>query len=420
MNNQENTEPKTKDGIFSERPIGELTPNPQNARTHPKGQIKKIANSIKKFGFLNPVLIDQHGVIIAGHGRIEAAKTLGMATVPCLVFDHLSEAQRRAYTLMDNRSAEDSGWDKALIAAEMKWLNAEGFEMELTGFDTSEIGDFISSGQDRSGEDEIPDLPVNPVSQLGETWLLGNHRVRCGSSTNPADVAELLGDRRPHLMVTDPPYGVEYDASWRDGGKTKTGTAKGKVLNDDRADWTEAWKLAPCEVAYVWHASMFGDVVIRSLESAGFERRCHIIWNKNQIAMGRGHYHWKHEPCWYVVKSGATGHWNGSRKESSVWDIDKPQKSETGHSTQKPVECMRRPIVNNSKHGDEVYDPFLGSGTTVIAAQSEGRICYGMELNPAYVDVIVRRWQNSTGEKAFREGDGVKFDDLKPRKAKAA
>lgn len=412
-------------GKYILKPIGELTPNPANARTHPKAQIKKIAASIKKFGFINPVLIDQNGMIMAGHGRIEAAKTMSIAEVPCLIFEHLTEAQRRAYTLMDNRSAEDSGWDQDLLAQEMKWLNDQSFDLDMTGFETSEVGDFLTSGQDRSGENDVPDVPVNPVSQLGETWLLGKHRVRCGSSTNPEDVKALLGDRVPHLMVTDPPYGVEYDAQWRTkvmnaDGKHATVRATGKVMNDDKADWTEAWKLFPGEVAYVWHADRFSHVVALSLENSDFNLRNLIIWNKSSIAIGRGDYHHKHEPCWYAVRKKGTGHWNGSRKENTVWDIDKPQKSETGHSTQKPVECMRRPIVNNSKNGDEVYDPFLGSGTTLIAAQSEGRICYGQELNPAYVDVIIRRWQEQTGEKAFREGDGVKFDDLKPVKTKAA
>lgn len=229
----------------------------------------------------------------------------------------------------------------------------------------------------------------------------------------------MLAGAQPHLMVTDPPYGVSYDAEWRNKaaaaghiGQKKSTQAVGKVSNDDQADWSEAWVLFPGDVAYVWHASVKAAVVQQSLEASGFVIRNQLIWAKNNIAIGRGHYHHKHEPCWYAVKKGGTGHWQGSRKEATVWEIDKPMKSETGHSTQKPVECMRRPILNNSAEGDVVYDPFLGSGTTLIAAHAEGRTCYGLELNPAYVDVIVKRWQEFTGEQATLEDDGRTFDEV--------
>lgn len=243
----------------------------------------------------------------------------------------------------------------------------------------------------------------------------------------------------PHLMVTDPPYGVEYDASWRDEikGNRAKGAAKGKVLNDDCADWREAWALFPGDVAYVWHASTFSSVVADSLLSCRFELRGQIIWAKSQLVISRGHYHPQHEPCWYAVKKGKTASWNGGRKkttlwrhiddilrpgeevyvrresaevlsaisgdESTVWEIQKPLKSETGHSTQKPVECMRRPIENNSRPGDAVYEPFSGSGTTIIAAEQTGRTCYAIELNPAYVDVAVKRWEQFTGQTAVLE-----------------
>ena len=233
----------------------------------------------------------------------------------------------------------------------------------------------------------------------------------CGNSTSADDVKKLLGMAKPHLMVTDPPYGVEYDAEWRKERGISNGGAFGKVLNDDKADWREAWALFPGHIAYVWHADLRANSVFDSLIACDFKMRAQIIWAKNSLVMGRGDYHFQHEPCWYAVKG--KGNWTGDRKQTTLWEIDKPQKSETGHSTQKPVECMRRPIVNNSAIGDCVYDPFLGSGTTVIAAQTTERQCYGMELNPAYVDIAVRRWQDFTGKKAVHAETGQLFDDRK-------
>lgn len=405
-------------GTLEHRKVHDLVLNPRNARTHSAAQISKIAESIREFKFLNPVIIDQNNVVIAGHGRIEAAKKLGLETVPVLLYDHLSDAQKRAFMLADNRIAADAGRDESILKIEISELIEIGeFDLAITGFDENELSIFSSQHEESNeSENDIPDEPVSPVSRLGDVWLLGEHRVRCGDSTNQADVAAVLLNSKPHLMVTDPPYGVEYDADWRNHtGMARSARATGKVLNDGQADWRGAWALFPGDVAYIWHAGRRASEVQQSIESVGFEIRCQIIWSKNVFAIGRGDYHWKHEPCWYAVKKGAKTRWNGSRKETTVWDINKPQKSETGHSTQKPVECMRRPILNNSKHGDVVYDPFLGSGTTIIAAETEGRICYGLELNPAYVDVIVRRWQEFTGKQGILESSGQAFDDIKER-----
>ncbi len=232
-------------------------------------------------------------------------------------------------------------------------------------------------------------------------------------------VAMALNNVAPHLMVTDPPYGISYDPNWRNvaartskgmGNRAIGAGAIGKVLNDDRADWREAWALFPGEVAYVWYAGLHAVTVLESLVATGFEPRAQIIWAKNTFAIGRGHYHWQHEPCWYVVRSAAKGHWAGDRKQTTLWEIPKPQKSETGHSTQKPVECMRRPIMNNSSPGQAVYEPFAGSGTTIIAAEMTGRACHAIELNPLYVDITIRRWQAFTGEAAVHEASGDHFD----------
>jgi DNA modification methylase len=236
------------------------------------------------------------------------------------------------------------------------------------------------------------------------------HYLLCGDATCADDVARALADAKPHLMVTDPPYGVEYDPSL--ARPVSVGSARGKVMNDDRFDWFEAWALFPGRVVYVWHGMLHAGPVFDSMVSAGFEIRAEIIWAKNQLVMSRGHYHPQHESCWYAVRRAATANWVGDRKQTTLWQIDKPVKSETGHSTQKPVECMKRPIENNSARGDAVYDPFVGSGTTIIAAEMTGRSCHAIEISPAYCDVSIERWQNFTGEKATREGDGRSFDEF--------
>jgi DNA modification methylase len=273
----------------------------------------------------------------------------------------------------------------------------------LLCFTGKEIDDIMLSGDgavSETDEYDIPEAPQDPITKPGDIWQLGKHRIICGDSTDANTVASLLDGAKPHIMVTDPPYGVEYDASWRDklGGGYEHAT--GKVINDDTADWTQAWELFPGGVVYVWHSSKKSNVVADSLIRCGFELRSLIVWNKSSFAISRGHYHDKHEPCWYAVRKGCTAHWNGDRKQSTVWDINKPQKSETGHSTQKPIECMSRPILNNSKIGQSIYEPFSGSGTTIIAAEETGKICYAVELNPAYVDVAVARWEKLTGNKA--------------------
>ena len=229
----------------------------------------------------------------------------------------------------------------------------------------------------------------------------GTHRLVCGDATDPAAVALALAGARPHLMVTDPPYGVGYDPAWRQK-VGKGGYALGKVLNDGQADWRKAWALFPGDVAYVWHSSLHGSVVEASLAEVGFHTRSQIIWDKGRLIISRGHYHWRHEPCWYAVRKGKTASWAGDRKQTTVWQIPH-RRSETGHGTQKPLLCMQRPIENHSRPGDAVYDPFVGSGTTIIAAELTGRACHALELDPVYVDVAVRRWEAATGRSALLE-----------------
>ncbi len=397
--------------------VAELVPYARNARTHSEAQVAQIAASIREFGFTNPVLVDGERGVIAGHGRLLAARKLGLAEVPTIELAHLSEAQKRAYVLADNRLALSAGWDEDLLRIELGDLRAEGFDLALTGFGEDEIGAFLlepSAGL--TDPDAVPEIPAEPVSRAGDAWVLGRHRLVCGDSTDADVVAKALSGVRPHLMVTDPPYGVGYDPAWRNaalaGGKT---ARTGKVLNDHRADWREAWALFPGDVAYVWHGALHAATVAGSLEACGFGIRAQIVWAKERLVLGRGHYHWQHEPCWYAVRG--QGHWAGDRKQTTLWQIaSRAQDAETVHGTQKPVECMARPIRNNSAPGQAVYEPFSGSGTTLIAAEMAGRACHAVELSPAYVDVAVLRWQAFTGGQAVLDGDGGGFAAVAARR----
>ena len=397
-------------------PTANLVPYAGNARLHSDAQVAQIAASINEFGFNVPVLVDAKGSIVAGHGRVLAAQRLGMDHVPVIRLGHLTPAQVRAYRLADNQIALNSSWDESILAAELRALAAEDFNLSLVGFDDSALQELLAPASPRGTTDpdaDAPEPPAVPVSRLGDTWLLGDHRLRCGDSTSQADVDALLAGAKPHLMVTDPPYGVEYDASWRQArGLAGKGAATGAVLNDDKADWREAWVLFPGDVAYVWCADLRSYDAAHGLIAAGFGLRAQIIWAKTTMVVGRGHYHFQHEPCWYAVRKGGTGHWRGDRKQTTLWEIDRPRKSETGHSTQKPIECMQRPIENNSRVGDLVYEPFSGSGTTIVAGQLTRRRVLAMELNPGYVDVAVRRWQAYTGQQATLEGDGGTLDTI--------
>jgi DNA modification methylase len=408
------------------RSVSSLIPYARNARTHSDEQVGQIAASIREWGWTTPVLIDEDSGIIAGHGRVLAAQKLGIGEVPVLVARGWTEAQKRAYVLADNKLTLNAGWDADLLRVEFGELQALDFDLGLTGFSADEIGIYLADKTEGlTDPDEVPEVPVEPVTVPGDVWVMGNHRLICGDSTDALCVAKLLGSVRPHLMVTDPPYGVDYDPDWRNGalagkpradGKIGGGRAIGLVQNDSRADWREAWALFPGDVAYVWHGALHAATVADSLEEADFGVRSQIIWAKQQFAIGRGDYHWQHEPCWYAVRKGKPGGYIGGRKQSTLWQIDKPQKSETGHSTQKPIECMKRPIENNSSPGQAVYEPFSGSGTTIIAGEMTGRHIYAIELSPSYVDVAVERWQNFTGLEATLEETGETFASMKAKR----
>jgi DNA modification methylase len=398
-------------------PLERLKPYARNAKTHENDQVAKIAASMAQFGWTVPVLVAGDGEVIAGHGRILAATYLGLAEAPVIVLDHLTEAERRAYRIADNKLTELGAWDEALLAGELQELLAEDFDLSVVGFSEAELDALLAGDGDaddaREREDEVPETPADPVSRPGDLWLLGPHRLLCGDSTVATDVERVLGGVSPLLMVSDPPYGVEYDPSWRNKAGAASTRRTGKVLNDDRADWREAWALFPGDVAYVWHGALHATTVAESLEAAGFAVRSQIIWAKERLVLSRGDYHWQHEPCLYAVRKGGKAHWAGDRKQTTLWQISsRDQDAETVHGTQKPVECMRRPMLNNSSPGQAVYEPFMGSGTTLIAAETTGRVCMGIELNPAYVDVAIERWQRFTGKAAALDGAGERFSDL--------
>jgi DNA modification methylase len=316
---------------------------------------------------------------------------------------------------MDNRSAENATWDDALLGLELEDLQLDGFDLALTGFDDDEL-DRLLRGEAtgaREDEDDVPEVPETPTSRPGDLSIFGDHRLIFGDATVAGDLDRLLDGVKPHLMVTDPPYGVAYDPSWRNKAGAAQTRRTGKVLNDHRADWREAWALFPGAVAYVWHGGLHAGTVAESLRATGFEIRSQIIWCKERLVLSRGDYHWQHEPCWYAVRRKAQGCWSGDRKQTTLWQIPgRDQDAATVHGTQKPVECMRRPMLNNSSPGQAVYEPFMGSGTTLIAAETTGRVCLGIELNPAYVDVAVERWQRFTGKTAVLDGSEEGFADL--------
>ena len=386
---------------FFYKKVSDLIPYVNNARTHSDEQVIKLASSIKEYGFIAPIVISEDGGVLAGHGRLLAAKKLGIEEVPCVVESHLTEIQKKGYILADNRLSLDAGWDDELLKIELQTLKDNDVDLALTGFDEEEINNLLGMNDnvvESTTKEDDPvkiDKDVEPTTKLGDLIILGEHRLICGDCTDKIVVNRLFGDDKPNLMVTDPPYGTNYEPR-------ETGGRTGKVLNDDRDDWTDAYKLFPGTIAYIWHADLHSDVIFANLRSCGFTINSLIIWNKSQSVLGRGDYHWKHEPCVYATKG--PHNWQGGRNQTTIWDIPvirSLDEGEWGHGTQKPIECMKRPIENNTVPGEYVYDPFCGSGTTIIAAERTGRKCLACELNPIYCDAIIKRWEAETGRKAI-------------------
>ncbi len=402
------------------RAVAALIPYARNARTHSPEQVDQIAASIREWGWTVPVLIDDEGGIIAGHGRVLAAHKLAIAEVPVMVAAGWSEAQKRAYVLADNKLALNAGWDNELLKIELGDLQAFDFDLGLIGFSADEIAALtFDKNAGLTDPDEAPDAPAIPVSKPGDGWLLGKHRLVCGDCTDPLVVDKALNGVKPHLMVTDPPYGVGFERGKFVGReKAAKGLKFAPIANDDLrgaalaefiGSALDVWSVE-AGTAYLWSPSLEeGYSIKHGIEAAGFKVQSQIVWRKTPFVIGRADYHWQHEICWYAFK-GANHPWHGGRDKGTVWDIPKAQKMDGGHPTQKPVECMKRPIENNSSPGQAVYDPFVGSGTTIIAAEMTGRACHAVELSPAYVDVAVTRWQNFTGQTATLEATGEAFE----------
>jgi DNA modification methylase len=389
--------------------IAELSLDPSNVRKHSRRNLDAIKASLRKFGQQKPIVVDAKGIVLAGNGTLTAAQELGWTEIQ-IVRTELAGVEATAFAIADNRTAELAEWEEDKLSQVLQSLKVEDADLlAATGYDAAEV-DKMSKAE--VTEDEVPEPPAEPITKPGDLWILGEHRVLCGDSTKAEDVERLLSGTVPRMMVTDPPYGVEYDASWRDGYGGEFGDGKavnsGKVANDDRADWREAWAFFAGDVAYVWHGEKQLVDMGSQLHEAGFLTRNLIVWAKPSLTFGRGNYHSQHETCWYAVRKSGTGHWAGDCKQTTLWQIAGMNPAgrgkagegdaKTGHGTQKPVECMARPMRNHD--APEVYDPFLGSGTTLIAAEQLGRKCYGMEISPAYCDVIVKRWENLTGKKA--------------------
>ena len=395
--------------IVEHWPLERLIPYDRNPRRNDSA-VARMCAAIEEFGFRIPVVARSDGTLVDGHLRLKAAQRLGLPTVPVALADGLSDAQIKAFRLLANRSTTWAAWYDDLLKLELEDLQAAGFDLGLTGFDAAELTNLLDAGAttELTDEDATVEPPTTPVTKPGDLILLGPHRLLCCDSTDRAQVGLLLSGVRPHLMVTDPPYGVDYDPAWRNRAGVSATRRTGKVANDDRADWREAWILFPGDVVYVWHAAVYATKVAESLVASGFDLRAQIVWSKSRFALGRGDYHWQHEPCWYGVRKGATGHWQGARDQSTVWSVAAAGNEDTAttHGTQKPVEVMRRPMVNNSARGDLIYEPFAGSGTTLIAAETVDRACLAIELDPAYCDVIVTRWEAFTGRQADRTRSG--------------
>ncbi|WP_303678888.1 site-specific DNA-methyltransferase [Ralstonia mannitolilytica] len=398
-------------------PTAKLVPYARNARTHSDAQVAQIAASIAEFGFTNPILAGSDGVIVAGHGRLAAAQKLGLEMVPVVVLDHLTPTQRRALVIADNRIAENAGWDDELLRIELEALQDEGFDLDLTGFDADALAELLAGdepdGEGETDDDAVPEVSETPVSRPGDVWLLGGHRLLCGDATVAATYRTLLDGEPVDMVFTDPPYNVNYANSAKDKLRGKDRA----ILNDNLGDGFHDFLLAAltptiahCRGAiYVAMSSSELDTLQSAFRAAGGHWSTFIIWAKNTFTLGRADYQRQYEPILYGWPEGAQRHWCGDRDQGDVWQIKKPQKNDL-HPTMKPVELVERAIRNSSRPGNVVLDPFGGSGTTLIAAEKSGRLARLIELDPKYVDVIVRRWQDWTGKRATREADGMAFD----------
>ena len=398
-------------------PIEKLIPYARNPRTHSAAQVAQLAASIAEFGFVNPVLVASDAGILAGHGRMLGAQALKLKEVPVIVLDHLTAAQRRAYLLADNKLAELAGWDEDLLRMELKDLQLEEFDLGVIGFSDEELAELLDDdGVVTTGltdEDAVPDVPERPVSVAGDLWVLGDHRVLCGDATDLKAVRKLIAGEQADLVFTDPPYNVDYEGYTADkltikGDKMKPAEFD-KFLRGTFASYRAVVKQGAS--MYVCHASSVQREFQNALEASGFEVRCQIIWAKNTFAWGHGRYKFQHEPIFYCHRAKQSDPWYGDKSQSTLWQEKKPAANRL-HPTMKPIELIERALLNSSKGGDCVLDLFGGSGSTLIACERRSRKARLMELDPKYVDVIVKRWQEYTGQRAVLAKDGRSFEEV--------
>ncbi len=399
------------------RPVDVLIPYIRNARQHSDAQVAQIAASIREFGWGAPILVDGSNNVIAGHGRLLAARKLGITEVPVVPMTHLTDIQRRALILADNKIGENAAWDEALLGLELAELNDAGFDLGLTGFSAEEWESLIAGEEATkdglTDDDAVPEIPETPISRTGDLWLLGEHKLLCGDATKADDYTALLGDELPDMAFTDPPYNVNYANTAKDKLRGKNRP----ILNDNLGADFGAFLTDACRnilavtkgAVYIAMSSSELDTLQSAFRSAGGKWSTFIIWAKNTFTLGRADYQRQYEPILYGWRDGADHYWCGDRDQGDVWQIRKPQKNDL-HPTMKPVELVERAVRNSSKTRDIVLDPFGGSGSTVIACEKSGRRARLIELDPKYVDVIVRRWQEFSGGEATRLGDGVTFD----------
>jgi len=396
-------------------PIAKLVPYQNNARTHSPEQIQKLRSSLREFGFVNPVLIDRDYGVIAGHGRIEAARAEGITEAPCVFVDHLTEAQKKAYILADNRMALDAGWDEEMLKIELSGLSDMGYDLELTGFDAAELSDFF--GADDAKEDDFDvdaELQKPTFSKAGDVWQLGRHTLICGDATKQETYDALLGDTKVNLVLTDPPYNVNYEGS------------AGKIKNDNMAAdkfyqfllgafiCMEKSMTADASI-YIFHADTEGLNFRRAFADAGFYLSGCCIWKKQSLVLGRSPYQWQHEPVLFGWKKTGKHQWYTGRKETTVWEFDKPKKN-GDHPTMKPIPLLAYAIGNSTQTNALVLDPFGGSGSTLIACEQTGRVCYTAELDEKFCDVIVNRYIEQVGTNenvsVFRDGQTLKYEEV--------
>ena len=396
--------------------INKLIPYVNNARTHNAQQINKLRSSLREFGFINPVIIDRDFNVIAGHGRIMAAKEEGINEVPCVFVDYLTEAQKKAYILADNRMAMDAGWDEELLKVEIEALQAEDFDLSLTGFDESELAGFFDTADDAKEDDFDVDAELEkpPVTKSGDLWLLGNHRLLCGDSTKEESYTLLMNGKKANLVVTDPPYNVNYQGT---AGKIKNDNLENDKFYQFLFDAFTCMEKAMADDAsiYVFHADTEGLNFRKAFADAGFYLSGTCIWKKQSLVLGRSPYQWQHEPCLFGWKKNGKHQWYSDRKQTTIWEFDKPKKN-GDHPTMKPIPLIAYPIKNSSMSNCIVLDPFGGSGSTLIACEQTNRICHAIELDEKYCDVIVKRYIEQVGTaenvSVVRDGKTIRFDDL--------